>query len=260
MNELNGRGLGVTLRESFEVYRTHFRELYLLSAVVGVIGALAAFAADRTVSFAGSVVSLLVTSVLPALLVDFFMRVSHGEAPTAASTWSAVAPRLGAVIGLALLRGALIGLAYGVAAVTGLIGEALPWVPGIPFFVLGMIVGLALALFVAVVLAFAMHVLVAEERTPLDALRRSVDLTRGARWRILGYYAVAGAMTLGVNIAVGFVIGFLPFPGILRAVAGGLATALTTPFFYGVTIILFVGIRNERERFGASTNAPAGDS
>lgn len=93
------------------------------------------------------------------------------------------------------LRGlpSLVGASAAVAAAVTL-GLSLALVPGV---------------LVYVMLAVAGSVVVAERRGPWSAMLRSVDLTRGARWRVLGLFALLLAGQLVYSMLVGLSAGLL---------------------------------------------------
>ncbi|MGA0599451.1 glycerophosphoryl diester phosphodiesterase membrane domain-containing protein [Caulobacter sp. KR2-114] len=80
--------------------------------------------------------------------------------------------------------------------------------------VLGLVLLIAPGLFLASVWLVATPLLVIEDTTVAGALRRSLDLSKGSRWRLL---AILGIMTL---IVVGLAIVFGGVLGVLIATAG----------------------------------------
>jgi hypothetical protein len=113
---------------------------------------------------------------------------------------------------------------------------------------------------VALMFFAASPVVVLEGRGPVDALTRSRDLSRGALGHIAGVLIVSTIITILPGIAlgmVGVVVGGMQAasggdPGmallVLRA-AQVLASALITPFYVGVLLLLYYDRRIRSEAF-----------
>jgi hypothetical protein len=119
-------------------------------------------------------------------------------------------------------------------------------------------------LFLMALLFAVIPSVVLEDRGPIDALSRSRELSRGGRLRILGALFVAWLITfvpiMAVWGVVGVIVGAIALTtGEVSALGGAvhleglaqafssLVSALTWPFFIGVTVLLYIDRRARTE-------------
>ncbi|HQE32522.1 MAG TPA: glycerophosphoryl diester phosphodiesterase membrane domain-containing protein [Propionibacteriaceae bacterium] len=106
----------------------------------------------------------------------------------------------GLVVGLfAVVGAALAQRANGAEAIIGLIVMVL---------YLAFIVGL---LFIGVKLLYTIPIMGVEGKSPIDAMKESWSITRGAFWRTLGYYLLAFAILYVIQLVVMFISYFVMF-------------------------------------------------
>ena len=108
-------------------------------------------------------------------------------------------------------------------------------------------------------LSVAQTAVVLEDAGPLAALRRSWELTRAARLRVLGVSLVlltlSVALTWSVSIGVGWVApDRLP---VLERLAGTVASALVMPLTSAVTMVLYYDLRIRSEGYDIALLASA---
>ena len=98
------------------------------------------------------------------------------------------------------------------------------------FVILGLILLVVPGVFLAVMLTVSTAACILEDRPPMEALKRSRELTRGNRWRLLGLVLILALFAIGAGLlaaiptaAAGIVpgIGALVAP-VVSAAAGGL--------------------------------------
>jgi hypothetical protein len=126
---------------------------------------------------------LVVQPLVTAACIAAVMSLGRGERPPAGWSVARGFERWGAVLVAVLLAG--------LATLTGLVAFVIP------------------GIWLAVVLYFASQAVVAEGRSPLDALRRSRELVAGEWWRVFGIGivfsvmigVVSGIVTVGAEAA-----------------------------------------------------------
>ena len=106
--------------------------------------------------------------------------------------------------------------------------------------------------------------LIAEGDGPIESLRRSFRLVKGAWWRVFGMLVVAsilvavitGVVTTPIQLAVTFGSGFADAPNAnmgaflaVNTLISGLATALTLPFTAAVVVALFFDQKVRKEGY-----------
>jgi len=251
--ELRPLRLGETLAESFTIYTENFAALFGMSAVISVLGQLVtrwlggllsvgvpgATPATIAAALTGIVITyggaLLITSLLPALMIDFMARIYKGEPASVGGTISAIIPRILPLIGIMLLRGLAV-----------LVPVVLLTLTMSPFL---MLVGYAIAIYLMILLAFSMEVFVAEGMSPVASIKRSISLTKGYRGRIMGYSLVVGIISSIVTAIGLWIVRLLALSGIGASILTGLISAVVSPFTYAVLILLYFTARIEKEGF-----------
>lgn len=92
-------------------------------------------------------------------------------------------------------------------------------------FGLGLIALILPGIFILLMLCVAVPACILEDLSPIAALKRSRDLTRGNRWRLLGLVLLIGLMLIGVAVVVSLPLGLastLPGP------AGGVFSIISS--------------------------------
>lgn len=122
---------------------------------------------------------------------------------------------------------------------------------------LGMFFLIVPGVFLAVMLLVSTIACILEDRSPLEALKRSRELTRGNRWRVLGLVLILALLFIGVGLLVAIptaVAGIVP--GIGALVGRVLASAAEGLLGVFVAIILTHAFLDLRRLNEASAPAP----
>lgn len=224
--------------------------------------------------YLGELIVYLGAAILLGLLAAVAGMAVLGHKLTPKQAWEAARGRIGAILGLALLRlviGFVMGLVFFIALfVAILVGVMVGYASGGGAGVaVGLLVGLLGAVAVAlpalwiwIRLYFAMPMVVLERVGPFQAMARSWQLSRGSWWRTLGYWlltllivmVVQMVLSTPVSLITGFIGATAPdaaWPMILAGAVTYLLTvliyAVTQPFVAGVNTLLYVDLRMRRE-------------
>ena len=208
----------------------------------------------------GLALAFVVQVILTGILTVVVSRCVLGQTMTAAEAWQTVRPRLWPLFGLTLLVAAVLVAAVLVGAVPALF-VALVGGPGwliAVVAVLGILAGVAVAIWLYVSLALSSPALVLEKQRVVAAMRRSRTLVKNAWWRTFGILLLTAVIVFAISAAVSFPFTALSlfFSGengtslpalILNGLAGVVAGVITFPFAAGVTVLLYVDRRIRRE-------------
>ncbi len=191
------------------------------------------------------ILSFLVSTFLTGMLSCAISDSLIAHKPSMHETWKRVRPRLGSLLGTALLTSLLsfafltsasalvFALMFGAWTVVSQATDLfIVWL--IVFISVGLIAALLIlsAFLVLVIrLSFAALICVLEGRSPAESISRSWSLTRGAFGRLLGRYFL---MFLTLSTLSSLVV------GILSGVMTGLVLLLNSPVFDGVATALSV--------------------
>ena len=213
-----------------------------------------------------------------AALVDALAGAIRGERLSVRRSFRAAFARLPGLLGLFLIL-TLGGIAASVVGFIAPVLGALPSALGIgggPVALFGLIVFVALTfgfIFVMIRIAFAVQVLMIENVSMADALRRSWRLLSGAMLRLVGWMIVFALIVglLGLVFEIcGVIVAFITSPpqpssistigstfgvtfGVLLSVTSTLAAAVFQPLVVAGTTLLYLDIR---WRHGESVPAP----
>lgn len=226
------------------------------------------------VSYAGSAVAAVITTVLTGMLIVVVGEAVLGRRITVAETWSRVRGRIWALLGAVLLVGAVLLAGLAVLALVCVAAYAAGGTTGLVVAViLSVLAAIPLVIFLQVRTSLATPAVTLERMSPVTALKRSWALTRGQFWRIFGITllasivaSVVGAIvTVPASIVVaalaaasgdGTSVDALPMLLVMQA-ASLLAAALTTPFTASVTGLLYIDQRIRREALDVRLMAEA---
>ncbi|MBR8741314.1 glycerophosphoryl diester phosphodiesterase membrane domain-containing protein [Nocardiopsis sp. MG754419] len=224
--------------------------------------------------YLGELIVYLGGAILLGLLAAVAGMAVLGHRLTAGQAWAAARGRIGAILGLAVLKlviGFVIGVVFALALILAvfvgvMVGYASGGGAGIAIGLLIALVGAlavaAPALWIWIRLYYAMPLVVLERVGPFQAMARSWRLSQGSWWRTLGYWLLALVIVFAVQMIlstpVSMIAAFigLAAPGALWAtVAAGAITyvltvliyAITQPFVAGVNTLLYVDLRMRRE-------------
>ena len=113
------------------------------------------------------------------------------------------------------------------------------------------LIGVPLFFYVLVIWFFAVQAIVVENKSTLDALKRSQELVKGNWWRVFGIgvvFVLLGIALLIPAIIVSVIVGFANT--VLSNVVLGVAVALVTPVLYIGSTLLYIDLRVRKEGYG----------
>jgi hypothetical protein len=194
-------------------------------------GALAAAAA-------GAIISILAGLVLTGMLTIVISEAVLGRPISLGAVWSRVTPRIGGILGAAILVSIVLA-----------IGLVLCVLPGV---------------YLYAGLAFTTPVLILEGASITAAMRRSRRLVNGSWWRVFGILVLASliASVVGGVISVPFIglsggaklfqVGAEPIhlgtgQLVLQAIGQIVSRTITAPITAGVTVLLYIDRRMRSE-------------
>jgi hypothetical protein len=231
-------------------------ETAVISSLTGLVSAIAVT----------SVISFVLQIIATGMLTVAMSRAVLGRRVTASEAWALTRPRLLALVGVTLLVGLAVGLAFigGLAVAIGLGALVATSVDPAAGVLLGFAVGAAgivLSIWLAIRLLLAPVIVVLEKAGVVQSMRRSTRLVTGAWWRTFGIYTLTVFLSYLLSQALSFpaaiIAGLLPFAtgpdsaGIVLAVtsslSGLIAGMITLPFLAGVTSLLYIDRRIRRE-------------
>lgn len=209
-------------------------------------------------------VSLLLQLVATGMLTFVMSQAVLGRGVSAGEAWARVKPLFWRLIGTALLTWFLTGAVVFLAIVPGLLlllaGST---GPGVALIVIGVLVGVAAAVWVFTVLVLAPPALILERLTVVGALQRSRALVSGSFWRVLGIVILASVLAnvissiitvpFGILAGIGGFVTGADETGVLNwalfgaTVGGAVGTVVTLPFSAGVVSLLYIDRRMRRE-------------
>ncbi len=282
--DLRPLGFGEILDGAFTLYRRHFVSFFVTALVPFVpIAILSAEYTRRMVGFEAApeaglsgfpfgwlfafviVASLGFLIVWGALTREISAAVTGGEVSTEDGYGTALRTLL-PLLGAGLLAWGIMMAAMMVAMVpVGIVAALVVGGGGAAaalFGFIGVLVFFVLVTLLTVSLFAVVPVVVIEKVGPWTALKRSWQLSRGGRWRILGVvlvsYLITALPVLGVTIAAGTAgamyspaaaAGLSPGQLVFQQVASTLSGALTLPFFIGCLVLLYYDRRVRTEGY-----------
>lgn len=241
---LRPRGVGEILRDAFELYRRHWRNLIVIVAVIVIPLSFAQVLLEGATRSGfdgegdlanGALVGRALASLVVAIVSILMWTVLTGAITRAAAgTFLGRDLEIGESYRYGLARFwsiVLVGVLSALAIVGGFILLVIP----------GFIV---LAHLTCVIPA-----LVIEDRRGREALRRSWDLVRGFGWRVFWTIIVAGLLTGVVNAVL-----TAPFGDnwAVRSLAASLASVVTMPYTALVGVLIYLDLRVRKERYTAA--------
>lgn len=220
---------------SFSVYGYHFWPFFLIALIPQIpslIGELLTLSSDNglvEISIAMIVVSAVIGVLANGALVHGVSRHFLGRSvyiqQSLAYAWARFLPLLGTVL---------------------LVVFALIIPAALSFF----LIGLPFLVFLVIIWLFGMQTVVIEQRTPVEALRRSWQIIRGSWWRVFLITLGLILMLIGLGILMGLVLlAAAEIAGMLATLLGALLSALITPILSIAFTILYFDLRARKEQF-----------
>lgn len=301
-------GVGEILDGAVSTMRAHWRTVLGISLVVAVVsqaantlvtgiwfrnaGSATANNPDASLrelmgelgsTFAGtavtSLIGLLSTIIVTALLTIVVSRAVLGRSVTAGEAWRDARGRLPRLLGLLLLLPLITSVVLGVGMLPGIIVAAVgPLTVGLLLALVGALGAGVAAVWLWVRFSLAAPALMLEKQGVIASMRRSAKLVRGAWWRILGVqlltYVLIAIVQMIVQIPATVVAvllggeGFTSWiegngsPGwtflIVLAVGAVITSTVTYPISAGVTALLYMDQRIRREALDLELARAAG--
>ncbi|OKI06094.1 hypothetical protein A6A06_38165 [Streptomyces sp. CB02923] len=239
-----------------------------------------------------SLIGLLSTIIVTALLTIVVSRAVLGRSVTAGEAWRDARGRLPRLVGLLLLLPLIVTVVIGVGLVPGIVVAAVgPAAPGALLALLGGVGAAVVGVWLWVRFSLAAPALMLEKQGVIASMRRSAKLVRGAWWRVLGVqlltYVLIAVVQMIVQVPatiVAVLLGGENFTAwangdggtswtflIVLAVGTVITSAVTYPISAGVTALLYMDQRIRREAldlelaraaglpgYGADTAGPQG--
>jgi hypothetical protein len=287
LTHLRPMSFGEILDSAFSLYRRHFVPLFitalipmamvaLTSAVIGRNALMPSPDGEFPAQYFGAMFTLLAVSfiVLTAMMGALTRQVAQAwtGAPVSVGDgyragFRSFLPIFASELVLAIIASVVffvvilaVGIVGGIAAATvGGAGDAssLAAAAGVIAVVLATVGFFGAFLFLASYFAF-IPAIVLEGAGPLRALGRSMQLARGARWRVIGIlltvWLIVFLPTIGVTFLTGGLAvvtnpGALPSPTayLFQQVVGGIMSALTYPFMIAALVLLYYDRRVRSE-------------
>jgi hypothetical protein len=215
-------------------------------------------------SAAGTITTVLAGIVLSGLLTVVVGRAIFGATIGIGDAWRRARGRLLPLLGITALEA--IGATILIAVVVGVVVAVAETAGGPAAFVIGGLLGLALAAALAylyTMLSFAPTLIVLERIGVMAAITRSFSLVRGDFWRVFGIRLLAvvitsvisGAVTVPfslvgqVMLVVGESTATMVIAVVLISVGGAIGQIITAPFSAGVVVLLYADRRIRAEAF-----------
>jgi len=287
-SHLRPMSFGEILDSAFAVYRRHFVTFAVTTLIpLAPIGVVTALIVRSVVSGGGTPEQAALTTFPVTMLATVGLLVMWAAlARQVEQAWTggevsvgdgyrvgvrAFFPLLGATIlsyllmlvafvGFGIVAALLVGIVAGVAAASGAgveAGAGAAVIAGVVGLIVG-VVALAVALLLFSALFGVLPAVVVERAGPIEAIRRSLALTKGARARVAGVVVVSTVIVFLPALAVSFMTGGLagmfdpgkvPTAGamITQQVASSIVGALTTPFLVAAFVLLYFDRRVRTE-------------
>ncbi|MFG2847641.1 hypothetical protein ACGF12_31395 [Kitasatospora sp. NPDC048296] len=283
--------VGELLDGAVTTVRRHWRTALTLSLGIAVVDQAGAIASELLVNgrtgastqlltlLARMPVLLLLNALATALLTVVVSRAVLGRPVTAGDAWRDARPRLLQLLGLTVLT-TLMSAGVVLLGFTPLLGyraggSGTPGTEALLAFV-GLLT-VPVAGWLLIRYSLAGPALMLEKQGVVTALSRSRRLVRGSWWRVFGIVLLSKVLSVVIGMVlliparfIGLVLGFgsvdsLEDPGkqsigmlVVVAVAGIIASALTTPFMAAVGVLVYIDQRIRREALDIELARAAG--
>lgn len=284
--ELRERTLGERLDASIKIVAANFRVLFPMAAIFVLPFQL--LIALATVSIAedlsedpknielssgqiGSIVAVVVLGLLATVVVTgaltWFIAEFHlGRRPKGGESLAYALRRTPATIGSYLVS-SIGAVAASVPAIVLIVIGAVAEVPA--FAVIGVIIFFLVFVWFFIRVSAAVPAIIVERLGPIASVKRSFGLTKGFWWKVFGNLIVTSILTgIVAQLLQTVITGILgalggdnkTFEFIWLAIAGTVATGVTTPVSAAMAVLIYLELRVRKEGFDlevlASSLAP----
>ncbi|MFF2141248.1 hypothetical protein [Kitasatospora sp. NPDC058190] len=283
--------VGELLDGAVTTVRRHWRTALTLSLGIAVVDQAGAIASELLVNgktgastqlltlLARMPVLLLLNALATALLTVVVSRAVLGRPVTAGDAWRDSRPRLLQLLGLTVLT-TLMSAGVVLLGFTPLLGyraggSGAPGTEALLAFV-GLLT-VPVAGWLLIRYSLAAPALMLEKQGVVTALSRSRRLVRGSWWRVFGIVLLSKVLSVVIGMVlliparfIGLVLGFGSIDSlgdqgkqsigmlVVVAVAGIIASALTTPFMAAVGVLVYIDQRIRREALDIELARAAG--
>lgn len=249
-------GVGEVLDLGFNLARRNYRTLLIVGAVGIVPTQIVGTLSSAAVGVLGSPGAAVGLGILGTLVASLGVVVAQAAVMLGCSHLIVVSPGWTNTIGVGRLYQAAMGALPSLFLWTIVVGLL-----AIPLMIL-----LPLGVFLAVRWSMSWVAILVERTGPIEALRRSWALTRGAWWHtflvslamsiIIAVltYSILGVLG-GAAALSGFAAGNSLLTGVIISVGGMLINLVITPFSAGITMVLYYELRARTEGFDLEQRA-----
>ncbi len=243
--ELRPLSTGEILDNAFGLYRRHFAPLAVIVLVVSAVPTILELYVQASGGFLARPVLGVLTGLLNIVLsaigtaaAVFIVSDSYLGRPVDA--WDALSravPYIARVAVLSILTTLVVGLGLIVFLIPGLI-------------------------FISALMVSTQALVLEEDQSPIDAMGRSWQLTKGFRWKVLALVVVTAIIVTIPSMAGGIAAAFfspgigvltdssgLPIGWYLAMVLGAVIQLLLYPLMYSVLTVLYYDLRVRKEGF-----------
>jgi hypothetical protein len=251
--ELRPLSTGEILDNAFGLYRKHFAPLAVIVLVVSAVPTILELYVQASGGFLARPVLGVMTGLLNIVLsaigtaaAVFIVSDSYLGRPVDA--WDALSravPYIARVAVLSILTTLVVGLGLIVFLIPGLI-------------------------FISALMVSTQALVLEEDQSPIDAMGRSWQLTKGFRWKVLALVVVTAIIVTIPSMAGGIAAAFfspgigvltdssgLPIGWYLAMVLGAVIQLLLYPLMYSVLTVLYYDLRVRKEGFDLEVLAQA---
>ncbi|MGW7518858.1 hypothetical protein ACWGJ2_25045 [Streptomyces sp. NPDC054796] len=230
-------------------------------------------------SAVAAVVGILGSVIATAMLTVVVSRAVLGRGVSTGEAWRDARPQLLRLLGLLVLVPLLVSLVILAGAVPGFaLLTAGADGPGVALLLIGLVIGLAGAVWVWVRFSLSPPALMLEKQGVLTSMRRSGKLVRGSWWRIFGIQLLAYILVFIVSSIIQMPTTFIgmlaggegtsAFTGtapptgwtflIITGIGAVVSSTITLPISAGVTALLYLDQRIRREALDLELARAAG--
>lgn len=199
-------------------------------------------------TFVAAAISLILDVLLTGVITVVLGKAVIGRPAPAETVWQELRPRLLGLVGLSLLIAVICAAAMVPFAFAGGLGAAVGGPLGSTIILAAIVAGVAVFVWVYVLLTFAPTTLILEHCSVKQALSRSRQLVRGSWWRIFGILVLTNLIVGVITLIVSTVLAATGSQ-VVVGVGAILLSTVFRPFAVCVVALLYVDRRIRTENF-----------
>jgi uncharacterized membrane protein len=232
--------IGKVISGTFKILGESPASFLIIAALTSLLPAIVAgvleIVAGKVVGGGLNIVVSVIGVIGSAASLWLAAEIAQGAKPSAIEALNAGLPRAGALLLLTILMtiAIMVGLAFFI-------------VPGV---------------ILACTWAVAGAALVVGKAKVFESLKLSAQLTKGARWRILGLLiilALAGGLLIALTVALAFLPGLGSIAAFVEVIVGGLVAAIISPITAAGGVVLYNELRQIKDGVGPENLAKVFD-